>query len=740
MYETVIQEVTMKNKFVLFFLVLLFFLSTFSFSYAQTAEDGKRAVIFILNRVSIDDFLNSDLKNINNMIDNGTYGLMTVNADGGRSLESVFMTLGTGTRAVGSNGASLNFNTWETYNHELASTIYERNTGKIPSEGQILNLDIAQIIRNNSKRNHIIRPGLLGDKFKDSGLNVAVFGNEDTDVDYKRYAPLIGMNYSGIVPYGDVSDMTNKKDPLMPYGISTDYDTMYKEYMSVKDNVTLAIFDLGDTARANDYQNSGLDKINRENKEKALKNADEFIGKVLLTDSGNTLFMIVTPLPPSQKMGQNDFLTPVVMYGNGISKGKLITSDTTKRTGIVTNTDLLPTILTYFGLDVPAFVTGHNLYSSDVNGDLMKLENLEKQLTFNYTYRPYFLKTYVMLQIFILILSLVMLLFFKKYSILVKPFLLLIPIMPISFLLLPLFDYANIVNSVLGIVAVSTVFTLAAYKLVKKSSFRYFLIAAFTAAILMLDMLTGYNLLKNSFLSYDVIAGARFYGIGNEYMGIFIGAVLCFALLSFEIFGNIDKKYLIFANILIYIIVLYFIASPSLGTNVGGGIAAFAAFSVASIYLFGKKLNIKNILFVGGSIVALLFLLFYVDSLRPVSEQTHIGQTFNLVKNDGLYPLIQIFARKISMNLKLFKYSVWSRVLVTLVFVLFILFYKPVGALKRIFNERKFVYISFLSTIIGSIFALAFNDSGVVAAATTMVYAAPMLIDIIIDENKIIKE
>lgn len=730
----------MKNKFVLFFLVLLFFLRTFSFSYAQTAEDGKRAVIFILNRVSIDDFLNSDLKNINNMIDNGTYGLMTVNADGGRSLESVFMTLGTGTRAVGSNGASLNFNTWETYNHELASTIYERNTGKIPSEGQVLNLDIAQIIRNNSKRNHIIRPGLLGDKFKDSGLNVAVFGNEDTDVDYKRYAPLIGMNYSGIVHYGDVSDMTNKKDPLMPYGISTDYDTMYKEYLSVKDNVALVIFDLGDTARANDYQNSGLDKINRENKEKALKNADEFIGKVLRTDSGNTLFMIVTPLPPSQKMGQNDFLTPVVMYGNGIAKGKLITSDTTKRTGIVTNTDLLPTILTYFGLDVPAFVTGHNLYSSDVNGDLMKLENLEKQLTFNYTYRPYFLKTYVILQIFILILSLVILLFFKKYSTLVKPFLLLIPIMPISFLLLPLFDYANIVNSVLGIVAVSTVFTLAAYKLVKKSSFRYFLIAAFTAAILMLDMLTGYNLLKNSFLSYDVIAGARFYGIGNEYMGIFIGAVLCFALLSFETFGDIDKKYLIFANILIYIIVLYFIASPALGTNVGGGIAAFAAFSVASIYLFGKKLNIKNILFVGGSIVALLFLLFYVDSLRPVSEQTHIGQTFNLVKNDGLYPLIQIFARKISMNLKLFKYSVWSRVLVTLVFVLFILFYKPVGALKRIFNERKFVYISFLSTIIGSIFALAFNDSGVVAAATTMVYAAPMLIDIIIDENKIIKE
>ncbi|MDI3310480.1 MAG: hypothetical protein QJR05_03525 [Thermoanaerobacterium sp.] len=730
----------MKNKSILFFLALVFFLSVFSFSYAKTGQDGKKVVVFILNRVTIADFLKSDLKNINKMIENGTYGLMTVNADGGRSLESVFMTLGAGTRAVGSNGASLNFNTWESYNNELASTVFQRNTGKIPSEGQILNLDIAQIIRNNSKRNHIIEPGLLGDKLADGGHSVAVFGNEDTDVDHKRYGPLIGMNYSGIVPYGDVSDRINKKDPLMPYGISTDYDIMYEEYLSIKDDVDLTIFDLGDTARANDYRISGLDKINKQNKEKALKYADEFIGKVLRDGGENTLFMIVTPLPPSEEMGRNDFLAPIVMYGNNIAHGKLITSDTTKRTGIVTNTDLLPTILTYFGLDVPAFVTGHSLYSSDVNGDLVKLVDLEKQLTFNYTFRPYFLKTYVILQIFILILSVAILLFFKKYSTLMKPFLLLIPIMPISFLILPLFNYANTMNSILGIVAISAFFTLITYKLVRKSSFRYFLIAALTAVILMMDMLTGYNLLKNSFLSYDVIAGARFYGIGNEYMGIFIGATLCFALLSFEVFSNADKRYLIFANILIYIVVLYFIASPSLGTNVGGGIAAFAAFSVASMYLFGKKLNLKNILFVSAIIVALLFLLFYADSLRPISEQTHIGQTFNLVKNNGIYPLIQIFVRKISMNLKLFKYSVWSRVLVTLVFVLFVLFYKPVGTLKRIFNEHKFVYISFFSTIIGSVFALAFNDSGVVAAATMMVYVAPMLIDIIMDENKIARE
>ncbi|MBP2072720.1 hypothetical protein [Thermoanaerobacterium butyriciformans] len=726
----------MRRKSVLFLILILLFLNIYSIGYAKTDVRSKKAVIFILNRVTIKDYLENDLKNINKMIDNGTYGLMTVNADGGRSEENVFMTIGTGTRAVGSSFASLNFNSWESIEGNKASTIFQRNTGVSPKEGQILNLDIAQIIRNNSKRNHIIRPGLLGDELMKAGYSIAVFGNEDTDIDYKRYAPLIGMNYSGIVPYGDVSEGVLKKDPLRPYGISTDYNRMYEKYVAVKDNIDLTIFDLGDTARANDYQKNGLDKINAQNRKKALQDADNFIGRILSTDDQNTLYMIVTPLPPSAEMGQNDFLAPVVMYGNGIDSNKLITSDTTKRTGIVTNTDVLPTILSYFDLDVPAFVTGHKLYSSGVDGSLIQLNNLEKQLTYNYTYRSPFLKTYVVLQIVILILSIVVLIFFRKYSVYMKPLLLLIPIMPLSFLLLPIFNYTSVPISILEIASMTLFFALIFYNINSKSSFRYFSIALLTGAILIIDMLTGYNLLKNSFLSYDVIAGARFYGIGNEYMGILIGATLCFNLLSFEVFNKANKKYLIFANVLIYIAVLYFIASPSVGTNVGGSIAAFAAFSVSTMYLFGKRLNLKNISLVAISIVALLLLMFYADSLRPVSQQTHIGQTFNLVKNDGLYPLFQIFIRKISMNLKLFRYSIWSKVLITLIFVLFVLFYKPMGSMKKILNEHRFIYICFFSTIVGSIFALIFNDSGVVAAATMMVYTGPMLIDFIIDENR----
>ncbi|SNX55230.1 hypothetical protein [Thermoanaerobacterium sp. RBIITD] len=722
----------MKSRFKYILIFLLLFSCIYSVSYAKTDVSNKKVIVFIINRVTLNDYIQNDLPNIKNLINRGAYGLMTVNSDGGRSAENVFMTIGTGTRALGSGSASLNYNSEEIVDSEKASILFERNSGIVPRNGNILNLDIAQIKRNNMKSNHIVKPGLLGELLEENGYNIAVFGNEDTDKEIKRFAPLIGMDYNGIVPYGDVSTDILKREPLSPFGITLDYNVIYNKYNAIKDTLNLTIFDLGDTARANDYQNYALDKVNIMNRKKALINADNFIGEIIKVNDKNTLYMVITPLPPTKEMSQNDFLTPVIMYGPGINHGKFITSDTTKRIGVVTNMDILPTVLNYFGIEVPSFVTGHQLYASKVDGNLKLLQKIEEQLTYNYTYRTPFLKTYVALQIIILILSSVTLIFLKKYSVYMKPLLFFVSVIPLSFLLLPLFDYTKVSSSLAGVLFLTAIFIFAIYKISSISHYYYAVIAFITTVTLLIDMMTGSFLLKNSFLSYDVIAGARFYGIGNEYMGVLIGGTLCFTTLSFERF-NI-KKPIFIITAFIYLIVFYFIAAPNMGTNVGGGIAAFAAFSTAILLLSGKKLNLKNAISIIIGIFALILILFYIDSLRPVSQQTHIGQTFNLIKGYGLNPLFKIFARKLSMNMKLFRYSIWSKVLITLIIVLFVLFYKPIGVMKNFLKNHKYVYICFFSTIIGSIFALVFNDSGVVAAATMMVYTGPMIVHFIIDE------
>ena len=51
-------------------------------------------------------------------------------------------------------------------------------------------------------------------------------------------------------------------------------------------------------------------------------------------------------------------------------------------------------------------------------------------------------------------------------------------------------------------------------------------LGAAQTVVLVVDVLLGAPIIKNSILGYDPIVAARFYGIGNEYMGVLIGTTL----------------------------------------------------------------------------------------------------------------------------------------------------------------------------------------------------------------------
>ena len=58
----------------------------------------------------------------------------------------------------------------------------------------------------------------------------------------------------------------------------------------------------------------------------------------------------------------------------------------------------------------------------------------------------------------------------------------------------------------------------------------------------------------------------------------------------------------------------------------------------------------------------------------------------------------------------------------------------PMGVLKKIFYKYNNLYYGFISGIIGTLSAFAFNDSGVVAAATFMIPIGISLVLICFDE------
>ena len=126
------------------------------------------------------------------------------------------------------------------------------------------------------------------------------------------------------------------------------------------------------------------------------------------------------------------------------------------------------------------------------------------------------------------------------------------------------------------LVAISIV-TIVAVKLVfqgQKDPQPFIILALLTVGALWLDLLTGQSLLLTSLLGYCPISGARYYGMGNEYMGLYLGAGLIGWSGLAEGIKRAGKRlsppFLIIPG---FLLLLIFVAWPHLGANFGGAIA-----------------------------------------------------------------------------------------------------------------------------------------------------------------------
>jgi hypothetical protein len=234
-------------------------------------------------------------------------------------------------------------------------------------------------------------------------------------------------------------------------------------------------------------------------------------------------------------------------------------------------------------------------------------------------------------------------------------------------------------------------------------------------------------------MGYDPIVGARFYGIGNEYMGILIGSIIIGSTSLLTRFPRWRKFLIIFIGGL-YLITIYILAAPQLGTNVGGTIAATGAFLTTLILLSGRSLSIKNVILIILGVVAVLVAFMTYDLNRPSWLQSHIGRNTALVLHGGWPVVLDIIQRKSELNIKLVRYTIWSRIFLASLGSLVLLFYRPVGVMAAIRNKYPDLFRGFIGVTTASILALIFNDSGIVAAATTMVFGAPPMVYLVLKE------
>ncbi|OEG00261.1 hypothetical protein BHF71_05655 [Vulcanibacillus modesticaldus] len=713
--------------FIVFSMTVLILGSSFS---CVEAKENKRLILILIDRLSFtDSSIYSDMVGFRTLNQEGAVGALNVNSGGSKNDSNSYLSIGGGGRGNGvkNMGDSLLLN--EVVNSDerlLAKEKFLQLTGKsITDENTIVFLSIERI--KKAKQKYVFSVAELGETLKQGGYQSRVYGNLDT-FNKQRLAPLIIMDKEGI-SYGDVGIKTTINAPERPYGVKTNYSYLLKKWKEARSKeISLVVFELGDLYRLDQFKNQMAPNYEAFLKKRILGEIGEFINDIILQMEENENLIVLSPMVSRQATIEKQLLAPIWIYDMGKSKG-LLTSSTTKREGIVANIDIAPTILKFFGIDKPPVMVGREILA--LNSTINFKNELEHIFTI-YRLRPSVLYGYVMWQIFILIIAILIWLKNGGYkSEWFKSVLLSILYLPMLLLITAFWTPkdAYLYLSVVFMISLVLGFMTINFKVTKA----FLIIGGLTFVMITMDVIYGTPLIKRSFLGYDPIIGARYYGIGNEYMGVYIGSTLLFtsALLSIK-----KNRFTFLITILIYGGIIFILLFPTLGTNFGGAIAAIFATGLTLLKLIGYRWSKRGTFFSTLAFLLVLTLIVLFNILVPLDSQSHIGRALSRLFEGDVATIYLIISRKLAMNWRLIQISAWSKVMFTSIIIISILFIKPKKILKEIKKSYPDIFNVSYGIVNGAFVSLLVNDSGIVAASTMIIYSVVPLLYLALTKQK----
>lgn len=691
-------------------------------NYSLAAQNGK--VVYIsLDRTDLDELQKIPVLQ-KELSKRGYIGLMNIKGDQGNDDKRSYASIGAGGRANVVNNEMISFENLTKENGKL----YTASTGEKPKE--INNLFINKSINNNAEKGtYGSTLGLLGQTLSDNNKKVALLGNTDViengEIVKVRNLGLVSMDMSGRVESGNV-DNINVKDYSMPFGIRTDYDNLVSETKSYYDKNDALFIELGDTYRLDVYKPNLNEKTYYKMRKQIFNNINAYLENVFDMVSENDTIYIVSEFPTTLDYNNKRRLSPVIKF-KGNEKG-LLKSATTRRDGIIANLDIGVDILNEFGLKNETMI-GRVLNSVEREDNIEFLTGEYEKIVSINNIRATVVNTFVGIVSASWIIAMLALLFKdklphkEKVFTILKELIKLGLIMPLTLLLAPIFNFKSPVGIITGVIIMTVLLYLSGRLLFKDNDIKqmgYY--ALLTIALIVVDTIIGTYFMKNCIMSYDAIVGARYYGVGNEYEGVTIASAV-FALSVLLNYKKIPK----WLTIVLSVIILITSAFPSMGANVGGAISECVAYLLFIMLIFDIKLDFKKIMILGLSAVLIVLVFAALDLF--MGAESHLGVFAKQILQEGPSAIILTFTRKISMNLKLAKSTVWVNILLTGIFVIGIFIFRPSRHMRNISNKYNMIFKGFIASMVGCIITLLVNDSGIVAAATASIYILiPILI------------
>ncbi len=595
-------------------------------------------------------------------------------------------------------------------------------------------------------------------------LRAVVCGSAHTETPHLR-AALLTADASGAIQ-GDLN--LSLKDIAAPFGIRDDI-THLAEYATLTD-ADLMVVQLGDTARVEAMRPLLTEAAYHTARTAALKRFDAFLYLLMArldAEDQHPDVLLASPYSPpddARSTANGSRLTPLLAFGPDFPAG-LFTSPTTRTPGLIANTDLAPTLLSHFGVPIPASMVGRPmriLADSTLHIDSSQRIAILRRMDYVTTLNRR--TTYGFMPLLAAVCFLVTLAGIaahrkggSRLSRRFAPALIFMLSLPAALLYAPLLVPPTLWEYCLRILGWMLVLTGVSYLLAKLLRISAPLSTGLIGLICStVDILIGQPLLKFALLSDYPLSGIRYYGIGNEYLGVVLG----FALLGGFIWlderrvplpiarqsvssaehttgthaesqvasdptvGSTEGWWRKIILVVLWFGLLILLGWSSLGANAGSLIATCAGFGVGIAVLLGRRATIGFALVCTLFGLMLTFVFGWLDNWISAHSgatgqgSSHAGMVLNAAQHGrGIGYLGEIALRKVSLNLHLL-FSPGLLAGAGIVAVAAWTAWRTIGAsVREVYLRHKWLRAGLPALLSMTLTSLIFKDSGVVTVA-----------------------
>jgi hypothetical protein len=487
--------------------------------------------------------------------------------------------------------------------------------------------------------------------------------------------------------------------------------------------------------------------------------ADRQLARIVAGLPPDTLLLVTAP---GAALGGLPHLRSVVVSGPGFGAG-LLHAASTRQPGIVTLTDLTPTVASWLGRQVPAGLSGSLL----TRGDRGSLAAAVRVLAGRDTAEQVWMTTHGW--------------FFTAYAV-ADALLLVVPALlfwgsdperrrrrarcwqtagvfaaavPVGTFLANLVPWWLHVHPAVWLYGMTVGWTLAVGAVAAAGPWRrqplgpFGVLCLFTLAVLGIDVMTGSRLQLEVPFGLSLLEGGRFYGIGNEALGVYcVSALVGAAWVGLVVQRRLANSPAVSpetatsperaeatsrapagAAALVGLFAVVASGWPGFGAKVGGTIALVPCLLLLCAWLAGVRVRWRFAVPVAVSGLALFLVFALISYFFPAVGVSDMGAfAGNLLHGQGG----DLLERKVSSNVGTLTVSVFSWLIPVVAVAAAAALWRPAALRLRLLSRaftaepllRVIAWLIWLVLVIGW-FA---DDSGVIVPAVTLPFALPLVI------------